>query len=66
MKRWAPEHVRLAATAVKVRDELREVDWARLDSQSARIIASCVRSLTAGLKARTYRPRAVETTTRAK
>lgn len=60
MKRWTPEHVRLAASVAKARDELRAVDFDKLDPQTARTIAAAVRSLSAGLKARKYRPRAVE------
>jgi hypothetical protein len=56
MKQWAPEHLRLATSVVNVRNRLRLVDWSRLDPHSARIIAWCVRTLSAGLKARTYRP----------
>lgn len=61
MKRWAPEHVRLAASVTKARDELRAVDFDKLDPQTARLIAAAVRSLSAGLKARKYRPRTVQT-----
>ncbi len=57
MKQWAPEHLRLASSVVNVRDKLRSVDWTRLDPHSARIVAWCVRTLSAGLKARVQRPR---------
>jgi hypothetical protein len=57
LKTWAPEHLRLASTAVNVRDKLRSVEWAKLDPRSAAIIAWSVRALSSGLKARTYRPR---------
>ena len=61
-KRWDPSHLRLATSVVNVRDRLREVDWSRLDPHSARIIAWCVRTLSTGLKARSYRPRQVDRT----
>jgi hypothetical protein len=56
-KRWDPTHLRLATTAVNVRDKLRQVDWSKIDPRSAAIIAWSVRALSAGLKARTSRTR---------
>ena len=56
-KRWPPEYVRLSTAVVDVRDRLRQVQWSKLDPHSARVIAWSVRALSAGLKARTYRPR---------
>jgi hypothetical protein len=58
-KRWDPSHVRLATSAANVRDKLRQVEWSKLDPRSAAIVAWSVRTLSAGLKARNYRPREV-------
>ena len=56
MKRWPPEYLRLATTAVNVRDRLRLVDWSKLDEQTARVLVWSIRALSAGLKAREHRP----------
>ena len=56
MKRLDRSHLYLMRTALNVRDRLRLVPSDKLDSETARVLAWAVRSLSHGLKARSYRP----------
>jgi hypothetical protein len=51
-KRWSEDHVRLACSAVDVRDRLRNMARS-LPGEQAQILGECAAVLTAGLKART-------------
>lgn len=52
-RQWSPDHLRLARSAVEVRETLRRLAPA-LPRDQARTVAQCAASLTAALKARNH------------